>query len=200
MKTMLYLTVICLSLVASSCSERMNKDDKDSLSTNTDRVNESVEVLSLGLITTENDNKMIGQDVVYKKDNDTFTLSFRRLLPKTGIEEILLMVFYDKIPVETPVSSLVLTFSDGNEFNIDSDFFFRLKTGQFGDNAGKDSGKKIQGFTIIVDVKLKLNLKNSNLSAIKAIFASGDQIEIPVTYENAQKVKEFLNTSFKTYR
>lgn len=200
MKIMLYLAVICLSIVASSCSERGNKGDKDSLSTNADRVTESVEVLSLGLITSENDNKMIGQDVFYKKDNDTFTLSFRRSLPKMGIENILLMVFYDKIPVETPVSYLVLTFSDGNEFNIESDFFMPLKTGQFGDEAGRDSGKKMQGLTVIVDDQSKLNLKNSDLSAIKAIFASGDQIEVPVSKENAQKVKEFLNSSFKAYR
>ncbi|GAB1468658.1 hypothetical protein MASR2M64_13980 [Candidatus Cloacimonadota bacterium] len=200
MKSMLYLAIVCLSIVAISCTERVNKGEKDSLSTNADRITESVDVVSLGLITSENDNKMIGQDVVYKKDNDTMTISFRRSLPKTGIENILLMVFYDKIPVETPVSSLVLTFSDGNEINIESDFFMPLKTGEFGDTAGKDSGKKIQGLTVIVDDQSKLYLKNSVLSAIKAIFASGDQIVVPISNVNAQKVKEFLNTSFKAYR
>jgi len=200
MKTMLYLAVVCLSIVAISCTGRVNKGDRDSLSTNADRITESVDVVSLGLITSENDNKMIGQDVVYKKDSDTMTFSFRRSLPKTGIENILLMVYYDKIPVETPVSSLVLTFSDGNEINIESDFFMPLKTGQFGDEAGKDSGKKIQGLTVIVDDQSKLYLKNSDLSAIKAIFVSGDQIVVPISNVNAQKVKEFLNTSFKAYR
>ncbi|MDP3114373.1 MAG: hypothetical protein Q8M98_06300 [Candidatus Cloacimonadaceae bacterium] len=200
MKTILYCAILCLSIVVSSCSERSNKGDRDSLSTNADRITESVDVVSLGLVTSEDDNKMIGQDVVYKKDNDTFTLSFRRTLPKTGTENILLMVFYDKIPVETPVSSLAMTFSDGNQFVIESDFFMPLKTGQFGNKAGKDSGKKIQGFTVVIDDQSKLNLKNSDLSTLKAIFASGDQIEVPINKNNALKIKEFLNTSFKVYR
>jgi len=161
---------------------------------------ESVNVTTLGLVTTEADKQMIGQDVVYKNGKDTYTLSFRRSLPKTGEENIMLMVYYDKIPVATPVSSLDLTFSDGSNFSIDADAFFPLKSGQFDNQAGKDSGKKIQGLSVIINSLDRIKLKNSDIASIKTIFQSGDQVTATVNTINAQKIRDFLNQSYKDYR
>jgi len=197
MNKSLIVTFACLVVFVSSCTKSNNETGRDSLAVADNQTIESVNVTTLGLVTTEADKQMIGQDVVYKNGKDTYTLSFRRSLPKTGEENIMLMVYYDKIPVATPVSSLDLTFSDGSNFSIDADAFFPLKSGQFDNQAGKDSGKKIQGLSVIINSLDRIKLKNSDIASIKTIFQSGDQVTATVNTINAQKIRDFLNQSYK---
>lgn len=197
MKTIRYCLILGVIILLVSCTKGNTKETGDSLAVTPKKIVESVDVIALGVTTVEKGNKMIGQDVVYKKANDTFTLSFRRSMPKSGDENILVMAYYDKIPVETSVSSLQISFSDGKVF--ESSFFFPLTDGQFGAESGKDSGKKIQGLTVLVDSQDKINLKNSTIASVKATFESGDQITVPISGANAIKIKEFMNQSYKDY-
>jgi len=198
-KVILCLTVASI-LTLFACEKTQKSGSTDTLAVdNGSAIIEKTDIQTIGLITSENDNNMIGQDIIYENANDTFTLSLRRSLPKSGKENIMFMVYYDKLPVDTSVSSLVIDFKDGKNFSIDSQFFMPLKTGQFGTEAGKDSGKNIQGLTVVMEDQFKYNLKNNDISKIKAVFDSGDQVELQLSPEEASKVREFLNTSFKQY-
>jgi hypothetical protein len=161
--------------------------------------NDFVVINTIGIINREMNNYIIGQDIVSKSEGNSLIIGIRRTIPKTGNENTLFSILYDKLPLETTISSMTFNFRDDKQFSIESDFFMKLETNSFGDKAGKDSGKTNQGFCVVLDRDLIFNLKTNKLSKVEVSFETGDSEVVQIIPDNAETIANFFNSKMSSY-